>query len=80
MYQIEKLLQYFQEFQLLDILAFGNILGVEEIDPFEDYVTNICEAFAKENRKKRRQLLKLAKDTVGANRVIAKEEGTNKKD
>lgn len=68
MKQIEKLLSYFIQFQLTDILAFGNILGVEEIDPFEDYVTNICEAFSKQNRLKRKQLLKLAKDTAGANR------------
>lgn len=80
MNQIEKLLKYFTQFQLTDILAFGNILGVEEVDPFEDYVTNICEAFSQQPRLKRRQLLKLAKDTVGANIAIQKEkESLNKK-
>lgn len=68
MKQVEKLLSYFVQFQLTDILAFGNILGVEEQDLFEDYVTNICEAFTKQNRVKRKQLLKLAKDVAGANR------------
>ena len=48
MKQVEKLLSYFVQFQLTDILAFGNILGVEEQDLFEDYVTNICEAFTKQ--------------------------------
>lgn len=76
MNQIEKLLGYFQQFQLTDILAFGNILGVQEKDPFEDYVTDICVAFSNQPRIKRRQLLKLAKDTVGANKAIEKEKGT----
>lgn len=68
MREIEKLIKYFKQFQLTDILAFGNILQVEEIDPFEDYITNICEAFSKQNKTKRRQLLKLAKDVAGANK------------
>lgn len=78
MHQIEKLLEYFQKFELTDILAFGNILGVEEIDPFEDYVTKICEAFLKETRFKRRALLKLAKDVTSANSAIAKEKAQKK--
>lgn len=73
--QIEKLIGLFKEFQLTDILAFGNILQVEEVDPFEDYITNICEAFSKQNRTKRRQLLKLAKDVAGANKDYDREYG-----
>lgn len=80
MNQIEKLLNYFTQFELTDILAFGNILGVEEIDPFEDYITNICDAFQKQPRIKRRQLLKLAKDTVKANIAIKKEKESSKKE
>lgn len=64
----KELIKYIEEFQLIDLLGFGNILGVEECDSFEDYVINIVVKFSKENRKKRKQLLQLAKDIVGNNR------------
>ena len=78
MHQIEKLLKFFQKFEFTDLIAFGNILGVEEVDPFEDYVTNICDAFQKQSRIKRKQLLKLARDVAGANSVIKEEKDTPK--
>ena len=53
--------------QFTDILAFGNILGVKEEDQFEEYVTNILEAFSKMPAAKRRSLLKLGKDVSEAN-------------
>lgn len=70
MEQIQRLVKLFTQMEFLDIIGFGNILGVEEIDPFEDYVTAICEAFSKQPRIKRRQLLKLAKDIVKANKKL----------
>lgn len=70
MEQVKKLIEYFTQMEVLDIIGFGNILGVEEVDNFEDYVTNICEAFCKEGRLKRRQLLKLAKDVSKANKKL----------
>lgn len=76
----KKLLEYFTQFQFTDILAFGNILQVEEVDPFEDYVTNIIEAFLKQNRLRKRQLLKLAKDTANANKDIKKSSSKRKDD
>ena len=58
--------------QFTDILAFGNILGVKEEDQFEEYVTNILEAFSKMPAAKRRSLLKLGKDVSEANEEFDK--------
>lgn len=65
--QIKKLLKYFSRMQFTDILAFGNILGIKEEDQFDEYVTNILEAFSKMPSTKRRSLLKLGKDVSEAN-------------
>lgn len=61
------MIQYFKNFQFTDLLAFGNILGVAEEDDFVEYVTKILDAFSKCDRKKRKSLLKLAKDVSKAN-------------
>ena len=58
----KKIIKYFENFQLIDLLGFGNILGVKENDNFEEYVTEIILAFLQQDRKKRKALLKLAKD------------------
>ena len=63
----KKLIEYFKNFQLTDLLGFGNILGIKEENNFENYVTNIVVAFSEQNRKKKRSLLKLAKDISEAN-------------
>lgn len=65
--QATQLLRYFQEFQVSDLIGFAQILGVEEVDNFIDFTTNILVAFWQENRLKRKQLLKLAKDIAAAN-------------
>lgn len=71
--QCNQLLEYFKEFQHIDLLGFGRILDVEEKDNFEDYVTNILVSFISESGIKRKQLLKLAKDIVIANRNMVAE-------
>lgn len=65
--QISQLLENFKEFQITDLIGFARILDVEEKDNFADYCTDICIAFSKENARKRKQLLKLAKDIKVAN-------------
>lgn len=65
--QASQLLTYFQKFQVTDLIGFAQILGVEEVDNFIDFTTNILAAFWQENRIKRKQLLKLAKDIAAAN-------------
>lgn len=70
--QLKQLLEYFSKLNFVDILAFGNILGIEEQDNFEDYVTEILMGFQEESRFKRKKLLKLAKDVAAANKDIIK--------
>lgn len=66
----EKLLGEFQGLQFTDIIGFGRILDVEEEDDFDDFITNIIIAFCQQSRKKRKQLLKLAKDVKEANKLM----------
>lgn len=68
-----EFLREISKLELLDLLAIGNILEVEEIDPFEDYVTEIVGSYLKKSRKIQRELLKLAKDVQKDNKVIQKE-------
>ena len=65
-----EFLREISKLELLDLLAIGNILEVEEIDPFEDYVTKIVENYLKKSRKIQRELLKLAKDVQKDNKKI----------
>ena len=74
----KKIIKYFENFQLIDLLGFGNILGIKENDNFEEYVTEIILAFLQQDRKKRKALLKLAKDISENNINFDKNE--NKKD
>ena len=68
-----EFLREISKLELLDLLAIGNILEVEEIDPFEDYVTEIVGSYLKKSRKIQRELLKLAKDVQKDNKAIQKE-------
>lgn len=68
-----EFLREISKLELLDLLAIGNILEVEETDPFEDYVTEIVGSYLKKSRKIQRELLKLAKDVQKDNKAIQKE-------
>ena len=68
-----EFLREISKLELLDLLAIGNILEVEEIDPFEDYVTEIVGNYLKKSRKIQRELLKLARDVQKDNKAIQKE-------
>ena len=68
-----EFLREISKLELLDLLAIGNILEVGEIDPFEDYVTEIVGSYLKKSRKIQRELLKLAKDVQKDNKAIQKE-------
>ena len=65
--QILELLEILKGCQFTDILGLGNYLEVEEIDPFEDYVAEICLAYSQKSRRERRKLLKLMRDVSRAN-------------
>lgn len=61
--------------EFTDILGFAAIIGckIEENKPFEDFITSIVEKFINFPRKERREILKLARDVVGANKLNKKE-------
>ena len=71
--QAQQLLGCFKDFQVTDLVGFAMILGVEEEDNFIDFCTKIINAFCLENRIKRKQLLKLAKDIQVANKYMVSE-------
>lgn len=64
----EKMLEYFKKFNFMDLIAFGTILEVEQVNDIEEYVTNILVAFNEKNRAARRDLIKLARDVALANK------------
>lgn len=61
-----------KDFSFTDILAFGNILEVQEKEDFQEFVEEIMVAFNQKPRNIRRQLLKLAKDVSKDNRSCKK--------
>lgn len=73
----KRLIELFKDFQLVDLLGFANILGVQEEDDFVEFLTNIVEAFSKKNRKGKRQLLKLAKQVAAENAAALKNQSKN---
>ena len=57
----KKLIRYIKNFQLSDLLGFARIVGGEETENFEDFVTEVVMKFLEMPRKDRKNLLKLAK-------------------
>ena len=60
--QIKRLLKYFESFQFTDLLGFAKILEVDEQEDFVEFIVNIVDSFQKQDKKKRKELIKLAKD------------------
>lgn len=60
--QIKRLLKYFESFQFTDLLGFAKILEVEEQEDFIEFIVNIIDSFQKQDKKKQKELIKLAKD------------------
>lgn len=57
----KKLIRYIKNFQLSDLFGFARIVGAEETEDFEDFVTEVVMKFLEMPRKDRKNLLKLAK-------------------
>lgn len=57
----KKLIRYIKNFQISDLLGFARIVGAEETEDFEDFVTEVIVKFLEMPRKDRKNLLKLAK-------------------
>lgn len=75
MKQVKKLIEFIKDFQVLDLLGFASILGVQEDNDFEKFVSSILESFMQQSRKKRKELLKFAEDIAANNRAYDKAAG-----
>ena len=64
----KKLIEYIKDFQLVDLLGFARIVGAQEQEDFEDYVTEVVMKYLELPRKDRRNLLKIAKQVSENNR------------
>lgn len=62
-----KLLEHMRNFQLSDMIAVGNIVGAEEKEDFDDFLTDVIIKFQELPRNKRKELVKLAKKVSKAN-------------
>lgn len=60
-----SIISYFQYFQITDLLAFGKLLGVEEQDNFEDYLTEITLKYTELSKREKDKYLKLARALAG---------------
>ena len=63
----QQFIELTKHMDFTDILGFARIVGAQEQDSIEDFVSEICLKFNEMPRKKRKQLIQLAKDVVGAN-------------
>lgn len=54
----------FGKMNFVEIMGFANLLGVEEEEKFEDYLTNILVAFSELSRSEKRKIFKLAKQVI----------------
>ena len=50
----KKLIRYIKNFQLSDLLGFARIVGAEETEDFEDFVTEVIVKFLEMPRKDRK--------------------------
>ena len=64
----KKLIEYIKDFQLVDLLGFARIVGAQEQEDFEDYVTEVVMKYLELPRKDRKNLLKIAKQVSENNR------------
>ena len=60
-----SIISYFQYFQITDLLAFGKLLGVEEQENFEDYLTEITLKYTELSKRQKDKYLKLARALAG---------------
>lgn len=66
----KEILKEIPYLKILDLIALGNILGIEEKDNFEDFVTDIIDGILRKSRKEQVQFVKLLKDLKKANAEI----------
>lgn len=72
----KKLIGYFKDFQLTDLIGFARMLGVPMVDGedgFDEFVVNIVVEFSKRKFAERRGMLRLARDIAENNRDYDRE-------
>lgn len=74
----KKLIRYFKDFQLVDLIGFARIVGAVEKEDFEDYVVDIVVKFNELPRKDKKNLLKIAKQVSENNREYDRQNEENK--
>ena len=67
---VKELLEYMTDMDLPDILGIARLVGAEEQDDFQDFITEICLKFQDKSRKERKQIVKLAKEVRGYNKDV----------
>lgn len=75
----EQLVKTMRDFSLSDFLGVARIVGAEEQENFEDYLTNIVIEFEKLPKKKQKQLVKMCKDVAKANKELMRSKDNENK-
>ena len=58
------MLEYLGQMSIFEIYGFGKIVGAQENDDFQEYLTNILVGYVDSSRKMKRELIKLAESVV----------------
>ena len=61
---IKKMLEYLGQMTIFEIYGFGKLVGAEENDDFQEYLTNVLVKYGESPKKMRREIFKLAKQIV----------------
>lgn len=69
------MLEYLGQMSIFEIYGFGKIVGAEENDDFQEYLTNILVGYADSSGKMRRELIKLAENVVKEKKEKEKDQG-----
>lgn len=69
------MLEYLGQMSIFEIYGFGKIVGAEENDDFQEYLTNILVGYADSSRKMKRELIKLAESVVKEKKEKEKDQG-----
>lgn len=58
------MLDYLGQMSIFEIYGFGKLVGAEENEDFQEYLTNILVKYSESPRRMRKEILKLAKQVV----------------
>lgn len=58
------MLDYLGQMSIFEIYGFGKLVGAEENEDFQEYLTNILVKYGESPRRMRKEIIKLAKQVV----------------